>query len=76
MIEFIPREKAESLAYMFPSLLSFILTCPDDARYILVSSDNVLSVSFEIAIAEGDDVIFATDPAIIPQARSFLAQNT
>ena len=76
MTEFIPRAKAESLASYIPGLLNRILLSGDDAEFILISSEGVLSTEFDVAVIEDGAVSYISDDSRKAEVEAFLTHKT
>ena len=58
-IEFIPREKAESIAQTKPFLLSQVTLSSPKSRFVMITRPDILRVIFDLAVVdENEDLPF------------------
>ena len=75
-IEFIPREKAESIAQTKPFLLSQVTLAPHSSRFIMIPRPDVLRVFFDLAVInEEGDIIFISDSSLESEVCEFLKSD-
>ena len=75
-IEFIPREKAESIAQTKPFLLSQVTLASPQSRFIMITRPDVFRVIFDIAVIdENGEILSISDPALEKEVCDFLASE-
>ena len=72
-IEFIPREKAESIAQTKPYLLTQVTLSSQSSRFLMITRPGVLRVNFDLAILnEEGEILFLSDQSLEEDVTSFL----
>ena len=75
-IERISKEKAGSLGFKIPSLISLLPLKGEDAEYYLISEDGLFSVTFTVAIVEEAAVTYISDEKLRKTVEDYLkSQN-
>ena len=74
MIEIIPREKAESLDSYIPSVRSVVLSSPEESTFILLTVDDVLNTTFDLAIYAYGEIIYLSNEKYRKAVSDFLTQ--
>ena len=60
-IEYTTKSKLESLALSIPNIYAKLLTCPEDAEYVLLAKEDFPVSYYVAAITIGDDILYISD---------------
>ncbi|MCI7607162.1 MAG: hypothetical protein MSS69_10485 [Spirochaetales bacterium] len=72
-IEYIPREKAESIAQTLPFILREVTLSSPSSRFLMITTSGVFKVTFDLAILDEEgEITFLSDPALEPKVKAFL----
>ena len=75
-IEFIPREKAESIAQTKPFLLSQVTLSSPNSRFVMITSPDIFRVIFDLAVVdENGEIESISDPSLEKEVCDFLASE-
>ena len=72
-IEFIPREKAESIAQTKPFLLSQVTLSSPKSRFVMITSPDIFRVIFDLAVVdENGEIESISYPSLEKEVCAFL----
>ena len=72
-IEYIPREKAESIAQTLPFILREVTLSSPSSRFLMITTPGVFKVTFDLAILDEEgEITFLSDPALESAVKAFL----
>ena len=75
-IQYIPREKAESIAQTKPFLLSQVTISFPSSSFIMITREEVLRVCFDLAIVSRDgEILYLSDPSLEKVVSEFIEEN-
>lgn len=71
-IDYISKEKAQSLSYQIPRLMANLLSAPEECSYILISREKGFHTIFDVAIVLDKEIIFISDESLKEDVLNFL----
>ena len=73
-IEFIPREKAESIAQTKPFLLSQVTLSSPKSRFVMITRPDIFRVIFDLAVVdENGEIESISDPSLEKEVCAFFS---
>ncbi|MBQ0072496.1 MAG: hypothetical protein KBS81_11700 [Spirochaetales bacterium] len=72
-IEYVTKEKVQSLHYMIPGLLGKLALAPEEAQFVLISDEKLLKTIFSVAIVLDGEVFYLSNDDYLEALEAFLS---